>query len=434
MKKLKEAYVGYTTNEGSKFGVKLKVLHSKIKDPSNMNKLNHIHYVANAFSYMISLQVYLSDKFNRHIDRVIISDEQLAQYVGCHVNYSVEVINKLRSIFGLTVTRRKERGGAREIIINERVIEFLKVYSLEDLNNYIEKYDLDSINEYKAIQQLYRYRVWGVKDTQLEDHEQHAKRSFLQSMKNFIHRVITNNRSEQARINLVVQHRELLSELNNSQIDRIISEITDGPLSVYWLTILIKLEQKVTLALRKDKNRQDKDAESNRENTSLTNSESNVKETTAHASAIHKAQRKPESEPTPGDIIEILGSWNNMTRGQDKIPHVKTINENTYNAICKRVKSYGKENILSNIKRVSGLDSVANGTYKMSLHNFLTDKTQTLINRLNLPESIEVDDWFTEYWAEHQGIDIIDRIYTESIPNFDSTTEAIEWWNSKQNA
>jgi hypothetical protein len=429
MKKLQEAYVGYTNNSGIKHGIKLKVLHSKIKDPSNMNELDHVHYVANAFSYMISLQVYFSNLYNTHVDRVIISDEQLSEYIGCHVNYSVEVINKLKKIFNLTVQRRKERGGAREIIINDRVIEFLKVYSMEQLNTYIEKYNLDSAEEFRAIQQLYRYRVWGVKENQLEDHEVAAKKSFLKKMKDFIHRVITNNRSEQARINFIVNHRDLLSELNNGQLDRIIDEIQDGPLSIYWLKILIKLEQKITLTLRKDKKRQDKDAESNRNNTSLTNSESNVKETSAHASATRVSQRKPESDSTPEDILEVLASWNNMTRGQDKIPHVTSINTKLYNAISKQVKSYGKATIISCINKVSGLTSVSDGTFQMNINKFLWDKTLELILGANIVEDIDPE-WLIETWATNRNQAIIDRIDVESIPQLTTTEKAIEWWNT----
>jgi len=207
-------------------------------------------------------------------------------------------------------------------------------------------------------------------------------------------------------------HIDLLNDKQLVQLNHIKSFLKQGvaKLANYFHWKLIDLQQFITFMLKKAEL---KASEPKRDNQSPTNSESNLKET--------------------ADIIDIIASWNNMARGQESIPHVVKIDSKLYNAICKQVKSYGKETILSSINKVTGLYSVSNGNRKMTFSYFMTKKTLDLIPTLNIVEDIQ-SDWFANHQAEKNGIEIIDRMDLDSIPTFDSATAAIKWWNQLQNA
>lgn len=423
MKRLKESYVGYLNNDNIKCGVKIKVLHSKL-DPRNMNKLDHVRYVSNAFAYMLSLLAYWSDRNNRHESTVIISDEQLADNIGCHPKHSYKVINKLQEIFNLDIRRLPEKGGAREITINERVIEFLKIYNESDFYNFIDKYNLTDKKCFKALQQLYRYRAWGVKDTQLNVSELDSKQSFLKKFKNFFHRVITSNRSDYSRIDFIKANKQFLSSLNVSQLDRIIEEKKQGELSHYWSMILINLEQKVSANIKTLERKNNKQEQ---EPTSHVNRESNLGETEAHASATRVAQKDPEDNHiTPGEVIDILIKFNNMILDQD-IPEVTSLNQSVINSIDSTVKSIGKKEVISAINKVSILRHDTKYT-KMTFKRFMKPETIKMIHKMIDTEDIESPSWMAKR-LQDMGYKVVQYIDPEATPELTNYDEVITYWN-----
>lgn len=396
MKKLTEAYVGYIpvgSTEEEKCGVKLKVLHTKL-DPSNFNKLEYVRYIANAFSYMISLQVYWSSRYNKDVAKVIISDTQLSEYIGCHVKHSSKILNQLQSIFSLEFKRLPEQGGAREITINERVIEFLKIYDDKSLHDFIVKYKIDK-KDFKAIQQLYRYRAWGVKDTLLSDSQIESKKNFIKRHKNFFHRAISSNRTDHIRIGKVNGNREHLSSLNISQLERIQEEKKQGKLTWYWMIILIKLEQKISNILARIKR---KSNQNNETETSETNCESNERPSVQHTRATAAAVKDPEDDSTPGDILDIMVSFNNMIVNQE-IPEVKVMNKNHANAISYVLKFNTKEEIKQAINKVSKLYYDKKYKSKITFERFMMPDQIKWINKTIEEEDIEAPDYMSSYLA-----------------------------------
>lgn len=430
MKRLKEAYIGYMNSDNIKCGVKIKVLHSKL-DPQNFNKLDYIRYVSNAFSYMISLQAYWSNRYNRHEETIIVSDENLADAIGCHVKHSSKVLKQLQKIFKLDFKRLPERGGAREITINERVIEFMKVYNDNDLHEYMNKYEINDKNIFKAFQQLYRYRAWGVKDTQLSVDQVESKRTFLKKNKNFFHRAITNNRTDYQRLDYVRGNKDKLSSLNETQLERILEEKKQGKLSHYWNLILIKLEQKVSKLLRKA-------TESNRESTDQTtthvNQESKPGETEQHASATRQAQKVLESdEVTPAVVMEIMVKYNNMILDQ-AIPEVTRLTSHHINLIDKTVKSIGKKEVLKALNKVSQLvyDSTKYET-KLTFKRFMNPEYIKWINTTIQMEDVAAPEWFAAHLTETTGVVTVPYIDIEETPELSSNDDVIKYWNQLKN-
>jgi hypothetical protein len=192
----------------------------------------------------------------------------------------------------------------------------------------------------------------------------------------------------------------------------------------------VKLYQKVTRAIAQLL-RTKKIQETTAQNTSRIDNESKPGETVAHASATQQAQRIPEDpEVTPNDCIEILVEWNNML-GCSRIPNINDLNQNEINAINTQVKSIGKREVISNIRKVQGLNSVINGTFKMTFKKFMTDKTMEIISDSGVQEDIPADDWFQDYMDEQNGTISVKAMKHEDTPEFTSYTDAASWWNQQ---
>ena len=104
MKLVTEAYIGYTSKSNEIFKVPVSLLKKSIK-PSNFNKMDYIRYVAPAFTYILSIHSYWSE-VKRYKDftkmdesQVIISDEQLSEAIGCHVNTAGRVMKTLYKLY-----------------------------------------------------------------------------------------------------------------------------------------------------------------------------------------------------------------------------------------------------------------------------------------------------------------------------------------------
>lgn len=437
MKLVTEAYIGYTSTSNEIVKVPISLLKKSIK-PSNFNKMDYIHAVAPALTYILSLHAYWTDvkKFKDFTkldeSQVIISDEQLAGAIGCHVNTAERAMKKLKIIFDLDFTRVHEQGGARIVRINSRVIEFLKIYSYEEFYMFIDKYNLEDKKVSKALQQLFRYRAWGVKPKYLKPSQQDARTSFMTRMKDFFHVASTNNKTNIQRIEFINSNKDKISSYNAIQLDRISEENKQGKLSHYWFTLLVRLYQKVTMAIKAiklTKKQQETDAQTN----SRIDSESTPEESVAHVAATHEAQRLPsDAVITPNDCIEVMIEWNNMLSSND-IPNIDALNQNVINAINTQVKSIGKKELINCIKKVPGMNSVQSGKYQMTFNKFMTDKTIGIITTLDIQIEEHQGSWFDAYIQERTGEIIVPRINQDNVPKFDTIVAAASWWNQQSN-
>jgi|GEM_PF-2416520 len=435
-KNVDSAPVKYVDDNGEIKKMKLVAIRKNVKIHNSFKK-RYNRGIAGTFNYCISLFMHFAiyDKtgqkrpFPKTQEWVYMPAWRIADTVGLKESQPYNIIRKLERILDIHVVRANEKAGANKFRLSERVIEFLSIYTEEKLQDFITKYQIASEDQY-ALRQLYNYRVVRLSDGNMDREQREDYSKFIKNKKqrNYIHDISRNNESDEARVDMIEMHIQLLSPRQVEQLKKIKKELKDGAkrLLKRFHMKLVELQQFITITLKRNKHTGNEEP-SEKALPSLTNSESNDEETVEHASATKAAQRIPE-EPTPGDIMEICATWNNVVRGQEKIPHIAKMDQKTYNAICKQVKSNGKETVISSIKKVTGLTSVSGGSFKMDIHSFMTDKTLKLIPTLNIKEDIE-SDWLDDYISDS---DIIPHMDLESIPELKSDIDAIKWFN-KQN-
>ena len=429
---IKKAPIQYVDHNGESKKLNIQAI-KNVNIPNSFN-IPYVRGVVGLFNAMISRFMYFSKygannykrPFPKAQEYIYFPAHQISEMIDRCESQSYNIIRKLETILEIHVVRANEKAGANKFRLSERAIEFLNIYTPEKLDAFILKYEIEPEDQY-TLKQLYNYRVVRPTDANMDRETREEYSKFIKNRKhrNFLHFCSRNNESVEARLSQIEMHMDLLSEMQLLQIKRIKQEIKEGAtkLANYLHWKLIDIQQFISLMLKRNKDQEPSEEDS----TSLTNSESNTKETAEHSAATRVAQRKPE-EPTPGDIIEIAVTWNNVVRGQENIPHIQALNPKTYNAICNQVKSYGKETILSSIRKVTGLHSVSNGSYKMTLNKFMTKKTIDIILASSIKEDIE-SDWLIDYEAKLHDLEIIPHLDLESIPDFTSSEDAIKWLN-----
>lgn len=434
-KNVDSAPIKYVDSNGEIKKKKVQAIRKDVKIPNSFKK-KYNRGIAGAFNYALSTSMFYAiyDKngqkrpFPMAQDWIYLSGQNISKAVGLKDTQPYNILRSLERILDVHIVRANEKAGANKFRLSERAIEFMNIYTESKLQAFISKYQIDKHDIY-ALRQLYKYRVIRLSDGNMDREEKQEYSTFIKSKdhRNYIHDISRNNESDQARVNMIEMHIEFLSERQIEQLNKIKQELKNGVkrLVKRLHMNLVKLQQFITISLKRKNSFKDKETPK-QDKPSLTNSESNKKETAEHASATRAAQRIPE-EPTPGDIMEVCATWNNVVRGQEKIPHIAKMDQKTYNAICKQVKSYGKETIISSIKKVTGLTSVSGGTFKMDIHSFMTTKTLDLIPTLNIKEDIQ-SDWLDDYLAESE---IIAHMDLESIPEFTSSEDAMKWFNKE---
>ncbi len=254
----------------------------------------------------------------------------------------------------------------------------------------------------------------------------------MKRMKDFFHIASTNNVSDIARIDFIKSNKDKISDYNKTQLDRIIEENKQGKLSHYWFNLLVRLYQKVTMAIKVIMLTK-KEQETKVQENSRIDSESLPEETVAHASATHEAQRLPsDPDNTPNDFIEVMIEWNNMLSSND-IPNIVALDSNVINAINTQVKSIGKRELINCIKKVPGMYSVQSGTYKMTFKKFMTERTIEILKSADIQVEEYKEDWFNEYLQKRTGEVFVPRIDLDSVPTFKTIVAASSWWNQRTN-
>lgn len=431
---IKKAPIQYIDANGEYKKLNIQAI-KNVNIPNSFN-IPYVRGVVGLFNAMISRFMYFSKygannykrPFPKAQEYIYFPAHQISDMIDRCESQSYNIIRKLEIILDIHVVRAHEKAGANKFRLSERAIEFLNIYTLEKLDAFIIKYAIEPEDQY-TLKQLYNYRVVRPTDANMDRETREEYSKFIKNRKhrNFLHFCSRNNESVETRLAQIEMNMDLLSEMQLLQIKRIKKEIKEGAtkLANYLHWKLIDIQQFISLMLKRNKNPETSEEDS----PSLTNSESNTKETAEHSAATRVAQKKP-AELYPGDIMEVVATWNNVVRGHETIPHIQSMDHKTYNAICNQVKSYGKETILSSIRKVTGLDSVSNGKYKMTLNKFMTKKTIDIILTSNVKEDIQ-SDWLTDYEAKLHERSILAHMDVETLPDFTSSDDAIKWFNNE---
>lgn len=437
-KNVDSAPVKYVDFNGEIKKTKLVAIKKNVKIHNSFKK-RYNRGIAGTFNYALSTFMHFAIYDKKGQKRpfpvsqtwVYLPAWRIADTVGLKKSQPYNIIRSMERVLDIHVVRANERAGANKFRLSERVIDFLSIFTEEKLQDYISKYQISSKDQY-ALRQLYNYKTVRLSDGNMDREQREEYTKFIKNKKqrNYIHDISRNNESDEARVEMIQMHIQFLSDRQIEQLNRIKKELKNGAKKLLkrFHMKLVELQQFITITLKRNKHTGNEES-SEKDLPSLTNSESNNKETVEHASATRAAQRIPE-EPTPGDIMEICATWNNVVRGQENIPHIAKMDQKKYNTICKKVKSYGKENVISNIKKITGLTSVSGGLFKMDIHSFMTDKTLKLIPTLNIKEDIQ-SDWLADYQAKLEGKEIIPHISLESIPELNTDIDAIKWFNKQ---
>ena len=422
MKKLTSGYINYFKTDGSTAGIK--VVAFKNINPANSFQLDYVRFIAKGINYMISSFVYWSDRNNRPVDHVILTNKSLAKNIDCSVSHAAYVITQIKELFNMDFTRQKYRGGARTIKLNKTFIDFMKVYSEEDYTAFIEAHNIQDSDMLYALRQIYMYRVWGLADSQLSKDQKESKKQFIDDNKDHLHFVATSNKSDLARIEYINKHAKYLTEMQNSQLGKIREASKLGKLVHYLHSVLIRLEQKISAALfSKSK---ENDTTDNVKHSTI-NGNSNQGESVAEASAKSKAQKIPEDSPSGmniKDYYSFMALWNYLAI-DNFMPRLEILTEARKQSIDRITKIHSKGDLLKAVKNIRHLyhDS-SKYKYKMTIERFTQSETFLRVLEMSSfdPRLEEAD-----FMHNLQDNSRLRRIVNE-VPEFITHEEAKEWW------
>ena len=425
MKKLTSGYINYYLQDGSTAGIR--VASFKNIDPRNSYKLEHRRYVSAAINFIVGSFVYWSDRYNKPVESIIMTDMNLAKNIGCSVDHANRLINQIEDLFTMNFTRAKYRGGARTVKLNKTFIDFIKIYTEQEYQAFIDAHNITEDKQLYALRQIYEYRIWGLTDSQLSPSGKAAKKEFIEEMKDHLHFVATSNKSDLARIELIQKHVHDLSELQQDQLSKIREASKLGKLVHYLHSVLIRLEQKILLKIFFDK--QDKELKEE-QNHSRINGNQTPGENVAEASAKSAAQKIPEEDSdtmAPRDYVVFMSLWNEVASNMS-VPRIEMLTEQRKQSIDRLVKIHSKGDLFKAVKNIKHLyhDSSQYKTV-MKFDRFVKDETFLMLLESNSFDPRLGDrDWL-------DGINDIKRFnqIEHSIPVFDNYDQAMSYW--KQN-
>lgn len=430
MKTLKSAYIGYYAEDNSEQGFKIKTFRSI--NATNSYTIGYVHHVSRAFNFLLGRVAFFSQRLNKPVREVIITGKDLAANIGCHASHSSYVLKTLQDLFDLEFVRHNNSHGARTIKINKRIIEFLKVYSEEEFQLYMMKYDL--LSKESILRRLYERRIWETPDSQIDSREEiKAKQVFMdqKEIKNYHHYTYTSNRDDQKRISYIEKAKNHLSEIEANQLNKIKEAKENGSKLEYYLhKVLLNLEQKISYILNyvhKQKTIQEVPThaiiERNQEKV----------ESEGYNSALRQAQRKPENTDDSSisytEAVQFFTVWNTIAQAEG-LNTIKEITLNRYKSLDMLCKFKSKGDLfkaLSNIKKLFHDES--SYKYKITFDRFC--KKDTFIKLL---ETTNYDprtlDTLTSWEKGVEYISVVKSI-KNSVPEIKTLREANSYFMNK---
>ena len=423
MKKITSGYINYYLNNDSTDGIKVSSF--KNVDPINSYKLDHRRFISAAINFILGSFVYWGDRNNKPQNSIIVTDKNLAKMIGCSKDHAWRVMDRIEVLFDMNFTRQKYRGGSRTVKLNKNFVDFLKIYTEQEYQQYIENHKITDSRQLYSLRQIYEYRIWGV--TGLSPSQKKAKEEFIHGMSDHLHYVATSNKSDQVRIDVVQKDIHKLTELQQEQLSKIREASKLGKLAFYLHSVLIRLENKILLGLFHSK--PDKEEKSNNKNSRI-NGNLTPGENVASAAAKSAAQKIPEDDSdsmTPRDYVVFMSLWNEVSSDKS-VPRLEMLTEQRKQSIDRLVKIHSKGDLLKAVKNIRHLYHDTS-TYKtaMTFNRFIEDEIFLMILESNSfdPRLGERD------WAD--GIKDVRRFKNieHSVPVFDNYEQAMSYW--KQN-
>ena len=169
-------------------------------------------------------------------------------------------MDRIEELFNMDFTRQKYRGGSRTVKLNKTFTDFLKIYTEQEYQTFIDVHNITGSKQLYSLRQIYEYRIWGLTGSKLSPSQKEAKKEFIHDMSNPLHFVATSNKSDQVRIDVIQKQVHKLTELQQKQLSKIRQASKLGKLIFCLHSVLIRLENKILLGIYYAK--QDKDRKS----------------------------------------------------------------------------------------------------------------------------------------------------------------------------
>lgn len=426
MKKLTSGYINYHLEDATTCGIR--VASFKKIDPTNAYKISHRRYISAAINYMVGSFVYWSDRYNKPVDSIILTDMNLSKNIGCSKDHAFRLMDRIEELFTMDFTRAKYRFGARTVKLNKTFIDFIKIYTEQEYQAFIDAHNITEDKKLYALRQIYEYRIWGLTDNQLSPSQKEAKKEFIEDMKDHLHFVATSNKSDLKRIELIQKHVHELSEIQQGQLSKIREASKLGKLVHYLHSVLIRLEQKILLNMYYAK--QDKEVKDDQEHSRIDGNPTPGK-TSEEKSASAVAQKIPEEDSntmSPRDYVVFMSLWNEVST-EKSVPRLEMLTQERKQSIDRLVKIHSKGDLFKAVKNIRHLyhDSTQ---YKsaMKFDRFIQSETFLMLLESNsFDPRLKERDWL-------DGINDLKRFNSieHSVPEFATHEQAMSYWKENK--
>lgn len=433
----------YVTSDGEYMKVNVQAIKG-VNIPNSFD-IPYVRGAVGLFNAIISRMMYFTEydsnnnkrKYPKAQDKIYFPAWQIAPMINRCESQSYNIIRSLERILDIHVSRAHEKHGANVFRLSQRVYELLHIYTPGKLNDFIEKYQISSVDQY-ALTQLYNYRVVRPTDGNLSREERAEFHSFIKSRKhrNFLNFCSTNNLKPQARVIKIEAHINLLSNKQRDQLKRIKEFLSEGitKLSNYFHWKLQDLQQYITLMLKKDK---------------VINNEFKQESTTSNSQGIDRNKTEGEQQKTKEvasvckkdpegishqDIVQVATYWNIMAKDRE-MELIHSLTNKNMESIYNLVKSYEKEVVLQAIDNTGNLVLPNTLTFSSFINN-----SEDLNSRfVKILKRTTPDTRFTE----HEDMSRRNKTYKfyltyspvahDNVPLFNSKAEAKSWFKSNLN-
>lgn len=427
VKDLTSTYINYYTEEtGEISGIRLITLNGK--DSKIFYKTDYNTYIPNAINYILGLLGHFGNKRSKPEAHVFVSNKLLTKNIGVSYSHASKVMDQIEDIFQLDISHDKGRGRSRTVKITKTFIDFMKVFSESQLEDYIITNNIDHVHRF-ALVQVYRYLGWGISPGQLSPELKAQRKSYMSDpdRKNFLHYAFTSKWKSETRIQFLVDHQEKLSESQQKQLHNLQEAHVPGErLHIYWFRLLIKLQQIVTWIIEKAKKTEPKTDTKTSVNNENTNQESSV----AHTAATRAHQKKPEPITTTSEKLQFMGkiitSWNTRAE-RNNLPAVKRLTPSRHDSLLTLMEEYTQEEILKALHNIDYIHQGEDYDYKFTFTRFIQSETilYVLEYDTNGMKAIDVD----IMTGIRNGIDTRRQLVT--VPLFDSPHQLNTWLSNQ---
>jgi|LGVF01.2.fsa_nt_gb hypothetical protein len=444
---VKKSTLKYISSDGEYMKVNVQAIKG-VNIPNSFN-IPYVRGAVGLFNAIISRMMYFTEydsnnnkrPYPKAQDKIYFPAWQIAPMINRCESQSYNIIRSLERILDIHVSRAHEKHGANTFRLSHRVYEFIHIYTPGKLNEFIEKYQIPSEDQY-ALRQLYNYRVVRPTDANLNANQRAEFHTFIKSRRhrNFLHFCSQNNKTPQARIVEIELHLDLLSEKQKEQLARIKKYLAEGitKLVNYFHWKLVDLQQYISMMLKKDKIISNESKQDSNTSNSLVNNRNKTEGEQQKTEEVAAAEKKDPEDISFQDIVQVATFWNIMSNGRE-MDLINSLTNKKMESIYNLVKLNGKDNVLSAIGNTGNLYKEDHMISVITFKDFIYNSEEANSRFNKVLKRTNSDTRFTDDQLRTRG-DNKYKFYTnysvvahDNVPQFNSKAEAKSWFKSNLN-